>query len=41
MARIGLRMAVHDRMKFAAALIGVVFAVLPCRASRRRRSWRS
>jgi putative ABC transport system permease protein len=28
MARIGLRMALHDRMKFAAALIGVVFAVL-------------
>jgi putative ABC transport system permease protein len=28
MARIGLRMALHDRMKFTAALIGVVFAVL-------------
>lgn len=28
MARIGLRMALHDRAKFAAALIGVVFAVL-------------
>src|SRR5919201_1295034 len=28
MARVGLRMALHDRMKFAAALIGVVFAVL-------------
>jgi putative ABC transport system permease protein len=28
MARVGLRMAFHDRMKFAAALIGVVFAVL-------------
>lgn len=28
MARIGLRMAVHDKMKFTAALIGVVFAVL-------------
>jgi putative ABC transport system permease protein len=28
MARIGLRMAVHDRTKFAAAIIGVVFAVL-------------
>jgi len=28
MARIGLRMALHDRMKFAAALVGVVFAVL-------------
>jgi putative ABC transport system permease protein len=28
MARVGLRMALHDRMKFTAALIGVVFAVL-------------
>src|SRR5215831_12288711 len=28
MARIGMRMALHDRMKFAAALVGVVFAVL-------------
>jgi putative ABC transport system permease protein len=28
MARVGIRMALHDRMKFAAALIGVVFAVL-------------
>lgn len=28
MARVGLRMALHDRAKFAAALIGVVFAVL-------------
>jgi putative ABC transport system permease protein len=28
MARMGLRMALHDRMKFAAALVGVVFAVL-------------
>jgi putative ABC transport system permease protein len=28
MARVGLRMAFHDRMKFTAALVGVVFAVL-------------
>ncbi len=28
MARLGLRMALHDRMKFVAALVGVVFAVL-------------
>jgi putative ABC transport system permease protein len=28
MARVGLRMALHDKMKFAAAMIGVVFAVL-------------
>jgi putative ABC transport system permease protein len=28
MARIGLQMAVHDRAKFVAALVGVVFAVL-------------
>jgi putative ABC transport system permease protein len=28
MARIGVRMAFHDKMKFTAAMIGVVFAVL-------------
>jgi putative ABC transport system permease protein len=28
MAKVGLRMALHDRMKFTAALVGVVFAVL-------------
>lgn len=28
MARVGLRMALHDRTKFTAAIIGVVFAVL-------------
>lgn len=28
MARVGIRMALHDKMKFAAAMTGVVFAVL-------------
>jgi putative ABC transport system permease protein len=28
MARVGIRMALHDKMKFAAAMVGVVFAVL-------------